>query len=329
MVERMREDVQTVFAKDPAAKTLWEVLCCYPGLHAVWLHRMAHFLSEHGLLFLGRVVSHINRWLTGVEIHPSAKIGRRCFIDHGMGVVIGETTEIGDDVLMYQGVVLGGTSLEKTKRHPTVGNRVVIGAGATLLGPITVGDGVRVGAGSVVINPVPAGATVVGVPGHIAGLASATQTKTDLLEHGRLPDPMLRTLSEILERHSRLEERVNEVEKVLPKAAPTIFPDVQEAVPGAHGEEAIREALKEVIHPEMGINIVDLGLIKEVACNGRGLEVRMVLTSPTRPTAGYLVEQVRRKVRQVTDGEPVEVLLLDESWRWTDAAPRLIWGDGI
>jgi serine O-acetyltransferase len=126
----MREDIQEVFAKDPAAKSLLEVILCYPGLHAVWLHRIARFFWKHEVLFVGRFISHINRWLTGIEIHPGAKIGRRCFIDHGMGVVIGETAEIGDDVLLYQGVVLSGTTLEKNKRHPTLGNSIVVGAGA-------------------------------------------------------------------------------------------------------------------------------------------------------------------------------------------------------
>jgi len=126
----MREDIQEVFAKDPAAKSLFEVILCYPGLHAVWLHRIARFFWKHEALFVGRFISHINRWLTGIEIRPGAKIGRRCFIDHGMGVVIGETAEIGDDVLLYQGVVLGGTTLEKNKRHPTLGNSIVVGAGA-------------------------------------------------------------------------------------------------------------------------------------------------------------------------------------------------------
>jgi serine O-acetyltransferase len=304
---------------------VWEVFLFYPGLHAIWLHRPAHFLWEHGLLFLARFVSHLSRWLTGVEIHPGARIGRRFCIDHGMGVVIGETAEIGDDVLLYQGVVLGGTSLEKTKRHPTVGNNVVIGAGATLLGPITVGDNARIGAGSVVVKSVPAGTTVVGVPGHIAGLASSTETEADLLEHGHLPDPVLRTLSEILDRQSRLEERVGEVERIVPSAALTLSPEAQTMI----DEEAIRQALKEVIDPEVGINVVDLGLIREITCNGRGVEVRMVLTSPAHPMAGYLVEQVRRKVRRLAGGEAVEVVLLDETWRWTDAAPHLIWGDGI
>ena len=331
MFERMREDIQTVFARDPAARTTWEVLCCYPGLHAIWLHRVAHFLWRHGLLFLGRLVSHLNRWLTGVEIHPGARVGRRCFIDHGMGVVIGETAEIGDDVLMYQGVVLGGTSLEKKKRHPTIGNNVVIGAGATILGPIAVGDNARIGAGSVVVKPVPGGATIVGVPGRMAGLKRSGTPETDL-EHGRLPDPVLRTLSETLGRQSRLEERVQELEHAFSRLPPPALPVRERRLSPtlSPAQEAdIYQALREVIDPEVGINVVELGLIREIALNGQGVEVRMVLTSPECPLAGYLVEQVRRKVRSVVGGEPVEVVLADEVWSWNDAAPRLLWGDGI
>jgi len=323
----MREDIATVFAKDPAAKTVWEVLFCYPGLHAIWLHRLAHFLWQHRLLLLGRLVSHVNRWLTGVEIHPGARIGRRFFIDHGMGVVIGETTEIGDDVLMYQGVVLGGTSLEKTKRHPTIGNNAVISAGATVLGPITVGDNARIGAGSVVIKPVPAGATIVGVPGRIAGPKRSAKPGADL-EHSQLPDPLLRALSEALGRQSRLEERVQGLERVLSRILPPALPTYGCSL-SPTSEADIRLALREVIDPEVGTNVVDLGLIKEIALNGRSVEVRMVLTSPTCPLAGYLVEQVRRKVRSVTGSEPVEVILMDEVWNWNDAAPHLVWGDGI
>lgn len=316
MLNRLREDIQTVFAKDPAARTLWEVLCCYPGLHAIWLHRLAHWLWRHRLLFLGRLVSHVNRWLTGIEIHPGAKIGRRFFIDHGMGVVIGETAEIGDDVLLYQGVVLGGTSLEKKKRHPTIGNHVVIGAGATVLGPITVGDGARIGAGSVVIKPVPPGATVVGVPAHIAGPKQTTEAD---LEHGKLPDPVLRSVSEALERLSRLEARLYELERGRSLALP----------PTPADESTIRQALREVIEPEIGINIVDLGMVRGIALNGRGVEVRLVLPWPECTYAGSIVEQIRRKVRSVTNGKSVEVVIVDEPWSWHDAAPYFVWGEGI
>ncbi len=178
------EDIRTVFEKDPAARSVLEVLTCYPGLHAVWCYRAAHRLWRLGLWLPARLLSHLARFLTGVEIHPGARIGRRFFIDHGMGVVIGETTEIGDDVLLYQGVVLGGTSLEHKKRHPTLGNGVVVGAGATILGAIKIGDRSRIGAGSVVLQEIPPDTTVFGVPAHSArGGAAGAQ-----LDHNKLPD---------------------------------------------------------------------------------------------------------------------------------------------
>jgi len=167
----LREDIQTVFDKDPAARSVLEVVFCYPGLHALWFHRLAHFLWRHKLRLPARFVSHISRFLTAIEIHPGAKIGRRFFIDHGAGVVIGETAEVGDDVLMYQGVVLGGTTSRKEKRHPTIGNSVVMGTGAAALGSITIGDRARIGSGSVVVKSVPFGATVVGIPGRIVRMA--------------------------------------------------------------------------------------------------------------------------------------------------------------
>ena len=314
MFEVIKEDIRTVFAKDPAAKTTWEVICCYPGLHAIWLHRIAHFLWRRRLLFLGRLLSHINRLLTGIEIHPGAVIGRRFFIDHGMGVVIGETTEIGDDVLMYQGVVLGGTSLEKTKRHHTVEDNVVIGTGATVLGPITVGRGAKIGAGSVVIKPVPPGATVVGVPAKIAGPKEVERPKVDL-EHGKLPDPVLRAISESLDRQSRLEERVRQLEMALTWSAPSIMLSFG-VLPtdGANVRRNVRNALKEVIDPEVGISIVELGLVKEIGIENGDVKIRMVLTTPTCPLAGYLVEQIRRKLRSIAGVKRVEVTLLDETW---------------
>jgi len=207
---RMREDIQTVFAKDPAAKSMLEVMVCYPGLHAIWLHRIAHFFWRHKWLFIGRFISHINRWLTGIEIHPGARIGRRFFVDHGMGVVIGETAEIGDDVLMYQGVVLGGTTLEKKKRHPTLGNNVVVGAGAIVLGAINIGDGARISAGSVVVHDVPPGATVVGVPGRI-GMGFSLREIQDL-EHGKLPDPIADAIQFVMKEQEKIEERIKALE---------------------------------------------------------------------------------------------------------------------
>ena len=188
-----------------------EIFLCYPGLHAIWLHRIANALYRRKWFTTARLVSHFSRGLTGIEIHPGAKIGRRLFIDHGMGVVIGETTEIGDDCLIYKGVVLGGTTLEKKKRHPTLGNRVIIGSNSTVLGAISVGDGARIGSGSVVVKPVPAGATVVGVPGRV--VESLTPEKEDLdFEHGNLPDPLSDIMKMLLQLHSKLEERVKRLE---------------------------------------------------------------------------------------------------------------------
>ena len=209
MFETLKEDIQTVFAKDPAARSVPEVIFCYPGLHALWCHRLAHFLWRHRLKFLARFLSHVSRFLTGIEIHPGAKIGRRFFIDHGAGVVIGETAEVGDDVLMYQGVVLGGTTLEKKKRHPTIGNNVVIGTGAVALGAITIGDGARIGSGSVVIKPVPPGATVVGIPGRI--VEDRHKPLIDL-EHGKLPDPIAEAIRLVLREQDKLEERLRRLE---------------------------------------------------------------------------------------------------------------------
>jgi serine O-acetyltransferase len=210
MFKTLREDIQTVFTKDPAARSMAEVILCYPGLHALWSHRLAHFLWQHKLKLLARILSHINRFLTGIEIHPRAKIGRRFFIDHGTGVVIGETSEIGDDALLYQGVVLGGTTLEKRKRHPTLGNNVEMGSGAIALGPITIGDGARIGSGSVVIKSVPPGATVVGIPGKT--VEDRRKPLMDL-EHGKLPDPVAEAINLVLKEQDKLEERLKRLEK--------------------------------------------------------------------------------------------------------------------
>ncbi len=168
MFERLREDIQSVFHRDPAARNAFEVLTCYPGMHAIWIHRLSGALWGMGWKWLARVVSNFGRWLTGIEIHPGAKVGRRFFIDHGMGIVIGETAEIGDDVTLYQGVTLGGTTWNKGKRHPTLGDGVVVGAGAKVLGPFTVGAGAKVGSNAVVTKAVPPGATVVGIPGGLS-----------------------------------------------------------------------------------------------------------------------------------------------------------------
>lgn len=210
MFKILKEDIQTVFAKDPAARSTLEVLSCYPGLHALWLHRIAHSLWQHKFRLLARLLSHLGRFLTGIEIHPGANIGRRFFIDHGAGVVIGETSDIGDEVLIYQGVVLGGTTTEKKKRHPTVGNNVVIGAGAIALGPITIGDDARIGSGSVVIKSVPPGVTVVGVPGRSV---EDSHKPIPELEHGKLPDPIAEAIRLVLREQDKLEERLSKLEK--------------------------------------------------------------------------------------------------------------------
>ena len=167
MLQRLREDVAAVFDRDPAARSFWEVITCYPGIHALIFHRLAHWLWGCELRWMARFVAHISRFLTGIEIHPGARIGKRFFIDHGMGVVIGETAEIGDDVTLYHGVTLGGTSWNKGKRHPTLGNGVVIGAGAKVLGPITIAEGAKVGSNAVVVKDVPPGATAVGNPARV------------------------------------------------------------------------------------------------------------------------------------------------------------------
>jgi len=205
----IREDIRTVFAKDPAARSVLEVLFCYPGLHALWAHRVANFLWRHKWRLPARWISHCSRFFTQIEIHPGATIGRRFFIDHGCGVVIGETTEIGDDVLLYQGVVLGGTTLEKKKRHPTLGNGVEMGSGAIALGPITIGDGARIGASSVVIKSVPPGVTVVGIP---ARAVTKREKPAMDLEHGRLPDPVAEALRSVIREQHHLEERLKKLE---------------------------------------------------------------------------------------------------------------------
>ncbi|HSB16970.1 MAG TPA: serine O-acetyltransferase [Bryobacteraceae bacterium] len=208
MFRTIKEQVDTIFREDPAAKSVLEILLCYPGFHAVLLHRLAHKFYRWNIPVIARVMSQVSRFFTGIEIHPGARIGRRFFIDHGMGVVIGETTEIGDDVLLYQGVTLGGTGKEKGKRHPTIGNNVVIGTGAKVLGNIRIGDHVKIGAGSVVVHPVPDHSTVVGVPGRVVRRATEVPESEDVLEHGRLPDPEAQAIDELAQRLEQLEAAV-------------------------------------------------------------------------------------------------------------------------
>lgn len=188
MFKRMKEDIATVFEQDPAARSVLEVVLTYSGLHAVWAHRIAHALFRNKLFFLARVVSQVSRFFTGIEIHPGAKIGRRFFIDHGMGVVIGETCVIGDDCILFQGVTLGGTGKERGKRHPTLGNNVLVATGAKVLGSITLGDNSKVGAGSVVLKDVPPNATVVGIPGKVV-ILDGIRVKQNL-NHQNIPDPV-------------------------------------------------------------------------------------------------------------------------------------------
>jgi len=202
----IRRDIDAVFQHDPAARNVLEVIFAYPGFHARQVHRLAHTLWNWHVPFLPRWISHVNRFFTGIEIHPGAKIGEGFFIDHGMGVVIGETSEIGDNVLMYHGVSLGGTSMQKVKRHPTIGNNVVIGAGAKVIGAITIGDNVKIGAGTLVIRPVPPNATVVGVAGRIVEIRNPD---TETVE--RLPDPVWETFEELAQRICALEIQVVEL----------------------------------------------------------------------------------------------------------------------
>ncbi|MCC7498279.1 MAG: serine O-acetyltransferase [Bryobacterales bacterium] len=209
MFRTIREQMDTIFREDPAARSILEIFLCYPGFHAILLHRLAHRLYGAGVPLLARMMSQFSRWMTGIEIHPGAVIGRRFFIDHGMGVVIGETAEIGDDVLIYQGVTLGGTGKEKGKRHPTIGNNVVIGTGAKVLGNIVIGDHVKIGAGSVVIHPVPPHSTVVGIPGRVAR-ANGVAVE-DQLEHGRLPDLEGQAIDELTVRVDQLEKLLREM----------------------------------------------------------------------------------------------------------------------
>ena len=215
--KEVNEDIRAVMERDPAAKNRLEVLLCYPGIHAIISHRIAHGLYKRRFFLLARLISQISRWFTGIEIHPGATIGKRLFIDHGMGVVIGETAEIGDDVTIYQGATLGGTGKEKGKRHPTIGNNVVISSGAKILGPFKVGDGSKIGSGSVVLKEVPPNCTVVGVPGHVVikdnvKLKNMHQDKIDL-DQVRLPDPIAEELECLRKRIAELEKKMLEGER--------------------------------------------------------------------------------------------------------------------
>lgn len=219
MFARLKEDIEVVFDRDPAARSIWEVLFCYQGLHAIWLYRISHYLFVRGWVVLPRMISNFARFLTGIEIHPGAKIGRGLFIDHGTGVVIGETAEIGDNVTLYQGVTLGGTGKEKGKRHPTIENNVVVACGAKVLGSFTVGEHAKIGAGSVVLKPVPPYSTVVGIPGKVVLMygEKVRDSRFVDLAHDQLPDPEEEMLMCMHRNIQLLEEKIKKIEKELKK----------------------------------------------------------------------------------------------------------------
>lgn len=210
-LKRMKEDMDVVFAQDPAARSYIEIFLTYSGLHAIWAHRLAHMFFRHKWFFIARVISQISRFFTGIEIHPGAVIGRRFFIDHGMGVVIGETCEIGDNVTVFQGVTLGGTGKEKGKRHPTIKDNVLISSGAKVLGAITIGESAKVGAGSVVLKDVPAHSTVVGIPGRVVR-QHGKKIRTDL-DHHKIPDPIADRCKELQEEIDQLQAKIAELEE--------------------------------------------------------------------------------------------------------------------
>ncbi|MBB4825334.1 serine O-acetyltransferase [Sporosarcina luteola] len=212
MFKRMKEDIRCIFEQDPAARSTIEVVLTYSGLHAVWAHRFAHALYKRNFLFLARFVSQVSRFFTGIEIHPGAVIGRRLFIDHGMGIVIGETCEIGDDVTLYQGVTLGGTGKEKGKRHPTLHNNVLVASGAKVLGSITIGENSKVGAGSVVLKDVPPDSTVVGIPGKVV-VSNGVRVK-EKLDHHKMPDPVEETCDQLKREIEHLKGRIAVLEKM-------------------------------------------------------------------------------------------------------------------
>ena len=239
MFRRIREDIHCVFERDPAARSVWEVLTCYPGFHALQMHRVSHVLWTGGLRWLARFTSHVARFLTGVEIHPGAVIGRRVFIDHGMGVVIGETAEVGDDCTLYHGVTLGGVSWNQGKRHPTLGKGVVVGAGAKILGPFTVGDNAKVGSNSVVVKPVPAGATVVGIP---ARMVAAGPGQGDMARmafdayavSADLDDPVSKVLLALGGRTDDLDERLAAILRRLDELEQAEGQSPRRAIGGRH-----------------------------------------------------------------------------------------------
>lgn len=254
MFAKIREDIYSVFDRDPAARGVLEIIFCYPGLHAVWFYRIAHWFWTHELYFLGRFTSHLGRFFTGIEIHPGAKIGKKFFIDHGMGVVIGETAEIGDNVTIYHGVTLGGVTWDKVKRHPTVEDNVVIGSGSKVLGPFVVGKGAKIGSNSVVVKEVPQNATVVGIPGRVVMQqekkpVEEEQQRPDL-EHGKLPDPEAKAISCLFDQIRVLEKKVEEltsrleVTETKPAAKKTVKRAASPRKPAAKAGTTVTKARK-------------------------------------------------------------------------------------
>ena len=249
MFSRLRADIRCILERDPAARSAWEVVTCYPGLHAIWLHRPAHWCWTHGLKWPGRFISHFARWLTGIEIHPGAKIGERVFFDHAMGVVVGETAEIGDGCTIYQGVTLGGTSLYKgTKRHPTLGRDVVVSAGAKVLGGFVVGDGAKIGSNAVVIKPVPAGATAVGIPARIipskAGESADVAAPQKFSAYGitQDDDPLSQAMRSLIENASSQEHQIALLWQAIEKLSAQ--PGSRDCVPGEAARDQSFEADK-------------------------------------------------------------------------------------
>jgi len=233
MFARIRSDIQCILDRDPAARSRFEVITCYPGLHAVWMHRMAHACWTSGFKWLGRAISHVSRWLTGIEIHPGAIIGDRVFFDHAMGVVVGETAEIGDGCTIYQGVTLGGTSLYKgVKRHPTLGKNVVVSAGAKVLGGFVVGDGAKIGSNAVVIKPVPPGATAVGIPARIiestAGASADVSPAPSFNAYGitQQEDPLSQALHKLIEHAAQQERQIEQLRAALAKISPEAYAEL-------------------------------------------------------------------------------------------------------
>jgi len=234
MFSRLQEEIAVVFERDPAARSTWEILTCYPGFHALLLHRVAHRCWVAGFKWLGRFISHIARWMTGIEIHPGATIAKRVFIDHGMGVVIGETAEIGEDCTLYHGVTLGGTSWAKGKRHPTLGKGVVIGAGAKVLGPVLIGDGAKIGSNAVVVKPVPAGATAIGIP---ARIVESQETGGRFAAYGLsrdMNDPVVQALHELIDHSADTDQRIKHILAELQRLGLKIENDLASPLDASH-----------------------------------------------------------------------------------------------